>query len=345
MLYAGVDTHKKYSKVVVTDSTGKRIAETSLSNDLSSFHEFFSQSSEPVKAVVEAGRTWGVIYDLLESIGVTPVLANPLKTRAIAEAKIKTDTIDARTLADLLRADLIPLVHVPSKEVRAQKNLLRQRLWLVGLRTMVKNRIHHILDRNHVTIIPCSDIFGVAGRQLLDKVEITATENLLLKAHLEILDNIQDQIKAAEKWINQSLSQHSGMAIVRTIPGLGKILSALVTLEVDNIHRFSYPGKLCAYAGLVPSTYASGGKVRHGHLLSSCNRWLRWAYVEAAWIAQRTSPYCHNYFERMKRRKGANSANVALARRLCEITWYCLKENRAYEERELARLPSKVLGR
>ena len=344
MLYAGVDTHKKYSKVVVTDTTGDRIAEASLPNDLTSFQEFFSQSTEPVKAVVEAGRTWGVIYDLLESIGVTPVLANPLKTRAIAEAKIKTDTIDARTLADLLRADLIPLVHVPSGEVRSQKNLLRQRLWLVGLRTMVKNRIHHILDRNHVNLTPCSDIFGTAGRHLLDKVEITATDNLLLKAHLELLDNIQDQIKDAEQWISQALSQHPGMAIVRTIPGLGKILSALVALEVDNIHRFSHPGKLCAYAGLVPSTYASGGKVRHGHLIPSCNRWLRWAYVEAAWIAQRTSPYCHNYFERIKRRKGANSANTALARRLCEITWYCLKENRVYEVRELARLPSKVLG-
>jgi hypothetical protein len=100
--------------VVVTDSTGNRVAEASLANDRSSFQEFFGYSSEPVKAVVEAGRPWGVIYNLLESIGVASVVANPLKTRAIAEAKIKTDTIDARTLADLLRAGLIPLVHVHS---------------------------------------------------------------------------------------------------------------------------------------------------------------------------------------------------------------------------------------
>jgi transposase len=215
---------------------------------------------------------------------------------------------------------------------------------LVGLRTMVKNRIHHILDRNHVSLPPCSDIFGAAGRRILDQANITSPDNLLLKAYLNLLDDIQDQIRDAEKWVNKALCQHPGMAIVRTIPGLGKILSAVVALEVDNVHRFSHPSMLCAYAGLVPSTYASGGKVHHGHLLPACNRWLRWAYVEAAWIAQRTSPYCHNYFERIKRRKGANSANSALARRLCEITWYCLKENRAYEERELARLPSKVLS-
>lgn len=349
MLYAGVDAHKHYSRVVVTDGIGNRIAQASLQNDISSFRDFFLQLNEPTRAVVEAGRTWGVIYDLLEDLGVEPILANPLKTRAIAEAKIKTDTIDARTLADLLRADLIPTVHVPSIETRSQKNLLRQRLWLVGLRTMIKNRIHHILDRNHVTMPPCSDIFGKAGRKILDKTDLPGTDSLLLKAHLDILDHIQDQIGDSEKWIKNATCHHPGVAILRTIPGFGKIFSALVALEIDDIHRFYNPGKLCAYAGLVPTTYASGGKVYHGRLLPSCNRWLRWAFVEAAWIAQRTSPYCHIYFERIKRRKGANSANTALARRLCEITWHCLTQNRFYEERmtelEFARLPSKVLGR
>jgi transposase len=350
MRFAGVDTHKKYSTIVLTDGSGNRLAWASLPNELTAFQNFFCTSEEPTKAVLEAGRTWGVIYDLLESIGIQPVLANPLKTRAIAEAKIKTDTIDAATLADLLRADLIPEVHVPSTSVRAQKNLLRQRMWLVGLRTMTKNRIHHILDRNHVTLPPCSDIFGVAGRKALAQVNLPSPDDLLLNSHMELLEQIQGHITDSERWVKKAVSQNDTVAKLRTIPGLGKIFSALIALEVDDIHRFLNPGKLCAYAGLVPTTYASGGKVRHGRLLPSCNRWLRWAYCEAAWIAQRTSPYCHAYFERIKYRKGANSANVALARRLCEITWYCLTQNRPYEERmtysnELTRLPSKVLGR
>jgi transposase len=102
----------------------------------------------------------------------------------------------------------------------------------------------------------------------------------------------------------------------------GRILAAPVALEIDDISRLSGTDKLCAYAG-VPATHDSGGKIRHGNLLPACNRWLRRAYVEAAWIAQRTSPYCHACFERIKRRKGANRANTALARRLCEITWHC----------------------
>jgi transposase len=328
-----VDAHKKYSKVVLTDNHGIKLAQASLPNDTASFQEFFNQAGEPVKAVLEAGRTWGVIYDLLEGIGIEPVLANPLKTRAIAEAKIKTDTVDASTLADLLRADLIPAVHVPSQKVRAQKNLLRQRFWLVELSTRVKNRIHHILDRNHVILPPSSDIFGKNGRHLLEQIALPAPDNLLLKAHLELLDHIQSQIGNAEHWVKEALEQLPEITILRTIPGLGKILAALVALEIDEIGRFHRADKLCAYAGLVPTTYASGGKVRHGNLIPNCNRWLRWAYVEAAWVAQRTSPYCHLYFERIKRRKGANSANTALARRLCEITWHCLMEKRSYEER------------
>lgn len=138
MLYAGVDIHKKYSRVVVTDQQGKRVAQASLTNDQASFSDFFLKLNEPTKAVVEAGRNWGIIYNMLDNLGAEPILANPLKTRAIAEAKIKTDSIDARTLADLLRADLIPKVYVPTRQARAQKDLLRQCLWLISIRTMVK---------------------------------------------------------------------------------------------------------------------------------------------------------------------------------------------------------------
>jgi transposase len=350
MYYAGVDAHKRYSRVVVTDQSGQRITQASLDNDQKAFEEFFHDYL-PAKAVVEASRTWGVVYDILEEIGVQPVLANPLKTRAIAEARIKTDTIDATTLSNLLRADLIPAVHVPSKEVRSQKNLLRQRLWLVGLKTMVKNRIHDILDRNHVALPPAKDIFGRSGRRFLAELVLASPDDSLLEAHLALLDHILEQIKGAEKWIDEALEDHPGVAVVNSLPGFGRVLSALVALEIDEISRFNRPDKLCAYAGLVPTTYASGGKVYHGRLLPSCNRWLRWAFVEASWVAQRTSPYCHAYYERIKRRKGANSANTALARRLCEITWHCLKENRHYQERgptiinkELPRPPSQVLG-
>ena len=108
-----------------------------------------------------------MMYDLLEELGIKTVVAHPLKIRAIADAKIKSNSIDAKTLAHLLRADLIPEVHVPPKEVREQKNLLRHRLWLVRLQTMTENRIHQLIDRNHVKRPMVKNIFGVAGRTFL----------------------------------------------------------------------------------------------------------------------------------------------------------------------------------
>ena len=202
MPFAGVDAHKRYSRVVVKDETGSLLCRASLQNDVASFQEFFSAIDGPTKAVLEAGRDWGVICDPLEGIGVEPALANPVKTRAIAEARIRTDTVDATILADLLRGDLIPVVHVPSREVRTQKNLLRQRLWLVELRTRIKNRIHNILDRNHVKPPPVAHLFGQAGRHFLDQLHLPAPDDRLLKAHLELLDLVQSQIGKSEEWID-----------------------------------------------------------------------------------------------------------------------------------------------
>jgi len=256
-----------------------------------------------------------------------------LKIRAIADAKIKSDSIDAKTLAHLLRADLIPQVHVPSKEIREQKNLLRHRLWLVRLQTMTKNRIHQLVDRNHVKMPTVKNIFGVAGRTFLEGLNLPLIDQELLKDHLRLLDTLHEHIKKTEAWIGKELKNNHLMDILITLPGFGKVLSALAALEIDDINRFRTPAKFASYSALIPSTFASGGKVYHGNLIPNGNRWLKYVFIEASWVSIRTSAYCRFYFERMKDRKNSNVAIVALARRLSEIAYRCLKEKRAYEER------------
>ncbi len=123
------------------------------------------------------------------------------------------------------------------------------------------------------------------------------------------------------------------MRILNTLPGLGKVLSALAALEIDNINRFRTQAKFASYSALIPSTFASGGKVYHGNLIPNGNRWLRYVFVEASWVEIRSSSaFCRSYFERMKENKNSNVAIVALARRLSEIAYRCLKEERVYEE-------------
>lgn len=335
MIYIGIDHHKRYSYVAVMRDSGEIYWEGKLASDREAFQALKKTlpPGEAVQSVLEAGRNWGILYDALEDLELNPKLANPLKTRMIAESVVKTDKIDATTYALLLKAGLTPLVHVPVKDVREQKNLLRERMWLVKVQTMLKNRIHNVLDRNHLKPPEKTELFGAHGRAWMNRLTLADPDGKLLKADLELLDVLRRQVRQTEKWINETLKENPYVPILLTLPGIGKILAPLIALEINTINRFVSPAKLCAYSGLVNTTYSSGGKTFHGGLIPACNRHLRFAFVEAAWTAVKVSPYFRDFFRRLKSRKGSQDAIGAVARKLCEITFYCLKKQTVYEER------------
>lgn len=335
MLYVGIDYHKRYTQVNAIDETGKARAHSRLSNELSTVESFFQSLGEPCKAVLEAGWNWGVMYDWLESIeSVEEVqLAHPYRTRAIAAAQVKTDSIDARTLSQLLRVGLIPRAHIPAAETRRLREMVRQRLFLVRLRTMVKNRVHALVDRYHVALPTVSDLFGKRGRRYLARVLLPASAQHLLTQDLKLLDALDGEIKEVEKWLKENLKGDRRTTLLLTVPGLGQLLAAVVGLEIDFVERFASPSKLVAYAGLAPTTYASGGQVTHGRLMKQSNKWLRWALVEAAWVAVRCDPYFRTHYGLRYKHKGSKTAIVAVARRLAEVIWHVLKEDRPYELR------------
>jgi transposase len=344
MKCVGVDYHKKYSVVTCLDEEGREIGSKRLDNQPERFQEWFQDLGGPCRVVLEASRTWGVMFDLLEGLPEvdTVKLAHPQKVRAIAEAKIKTDKIDAGTLAQLLRADLIPAAYIPGKETRWFKEMVRQRVFLIRTRTRLKNRIHVLLDRLHIPLPSVTDLFGRRGTAYLKKLDLPGIDGEILREDLRLLEVLNELIKEAEGEIRKILGKDPRVELLRTVPGVGPILAVVIALEIDQIERFQNPGKLAAYAGLVPSTYSSGGKTFHGKLLPMCNKWLRWALMEAAWLAIRQSPYGRSYYEARKRRKGPHTGAVALARRLSEIIWHVWKEQRPYEERPLAR-PYRLL--
>jgi len=189
------------------------------------------------------------------------------------------------------------------------------------------------LDRLHIPFLSVTDIFGKRGTTYLRKLNLPGVDGEILREDLELLEVFNKLVKEAEQEIASLLGDDPQVKLLRTIPGLGPILAAVVAMEIDQIERFIGPSKLASYAGLVPSTSASGGRIFHGKLLPMSNKWLRWALVEAAWGSIRTSPYCRIFFENHKWRKGPHTAAIALARRLSEIIWHVLTEKRAYEER------------
>lgn len=337
MLYVGVDHHKRCCQLAAVDEQGVVVKEGQVPTDREALRGFLAQLGQPCAAALEAGRNWGLVYDWLEGLeSVEEVqLAHPAKVKAIAWAKIKTDTIDARTLAQLLRANLLPTAHIPGQKIRALKNLLRQRIFLVVVRTMLKNRIHALADRHHLPTEKFSDLFGVKGRGFLHEAaeQLPAPDRELLRQDLGLLDQLRTHIRATEGWLKQASKADERVVWLRSLPGIGKFFALVIVAEIDTIERFATPQKLASYAGLVPATYASGGRVFHGRLTKQGNKYLRWALVEAVWPAIRKSPWLRGLYERVKARHGANGAKAAVARKLCELVWYVLKERRAYEER------------
>jgi len=175
MNYVGIDYHKKYSIATAIDKEGRLLSCRRLDNMPDSFEEFFKHLDGPSRTVIEASRTWGVMFDLLEELDEVEsvTLAHPLKVRLIADAQIKTDKIDAETLAQLLRVNLIPSAFIPDKQTRSHKEMIRRRIFLVRMRTRLKNRIHVLLDRLHVPMPSVTDLFGKRGTDYLKKLNLT----------------------------------------------------------------------------------------------------------------------------------------------------------------------------
>lgn len=284
--------------------------------------------------VFEASMNWHWLYEILEGELEADriVLANPFKTRIIAEAQIKTDKVDAHILAQLLRGNLVSSVHIGSRENRHRKEVLRQRSFFVRQRTMLRNRVHRLLGGQHGLKLPqCSDLFGRKGLGFLEAVELPAPAGLLLKQQLEMLRTLAVRIREDEKALQGLMMETPEMELVSSLPGMGPILAAVVLSEIDDIGRFASAQKLCGYAGLCPSTMSSGGRTFHGKLLPHCNKWLRWAFVEAAWVAVGCSAYFGDFYK-AKRAAGKkpNTAILATARRMARITWQLLTQRRTY---------------
>lgn len=332
MQYVGVDHHKRFSYLSIMNERGTIVKEGRVSNTKEALKRFLGSSEEPKSAVLEAGRNWTVMHDWLEEELDEVKLANPKKVKAIAEAKIKTDKIDARILAHLLRSDLIPEAYVPKAETRIIKNILRQRMFFVKLSSMTKNRIHNVLDR-HPEIrgqINPSDLFGKQGMEWLLNVTLPKEDRRLLDEQIDLLAYLTKKIKSSNQVVGKLGSKDKRVKHLMTIPGIGKFFALLIVSEIDTIKRFRTKDKLASYAGLIPSVHSSADKTFYGKIVSHGNRYLRWALIEAVWPAIRKDLHLRLVYQKIRQRKNHNIAKVAVARRLSTIVYRVLSENRTY---------------
>lgn len=344
----GVDYHKRFTYFVVKDSRGKVLRNGQVTNTKANVANFLNPFTNDSEAVIESCRNWCVMHDWLEELVDKVILADPRKVKAIAEAKIKTDKIDASVLADLLRADLVPTCYVAPREVRDMRNLLRERIFFVRMRTMAKNRITTIFDRYPEEVRKFkaqTDLFGKRGRLQLEKIELRTPDRALIDRELNYIDIVNVFIKEIEEAVEENFKESKSAQILKTIPGIGKFFSMLIDAEIGDINRFKNEKALACYAGLVPSTYSSGGTTHHGRLIRQGNKLLRWAFVEAVIPAIASDERLRFEYDLLRQRMNYNKAKSAVGRKLLTIAYHCLKKEKNYKRMNKIELENYKLRR
>jgi transposase len=329
--YLGVDFHAKRSYVVWMDRTGEIRDQRRLPNE--EMPAYLDTIPRNTLAVLEATRSWQYMYGILSDKLEKVQLVHPYKVKAIASARIKTDKIDARTLAHLARADLLPTAYVPPPKIREGRDLARHRTKLVRDRTRLKNRVHDILARYGLRS-PFRDLFGRSGRSFLEELIPTLgpIHQRMVRDNLALIDQLNDRIAEVSTEIERRAREEPLVQLLKSMPGIGTYSAWVIFTEIGDINRFPSPRQLCSYAGLVPSTYSSDERTYHGHITKQGSSSLRWIMVEATLTASRYSPRLASFYRRVCWRRGKSTARVALARKMLSIIYYMLKRGQVYQE-------------
>ncbi len=296
------------------------------------------------KVAIEACFYWYPVCDFLEERGIEMVLSHPSKTRIIAEAKIKTDKVDSKNLAKLLRADFLPESYIPSKEIRENKELLRLRVQLGKDRTVVKNRIHAVLAKSGVKH-KFTDLFGVRGRIFLKEIDIPKLQRIALDVSMRQLESVDNEVEFVQKQIAIIAREDGDIIILMTIPGIDYYGARIIKNEIGEIERFPGYKELCSFAGLVPRVHQSANTRGEGHITKEGNALLRWILIQAVHQVVRYPGELRKFYMKLKKQKGTKIAVVATARKLLRII-YCMlsrKENYKFERKALTESKLKKL--
>ncbi len=328
----GIDLHKATSYVTKVDEHGQIVERLNLRNEPETLRAYFGAQPPDARLVVEATGNWMWLYELLEDRYPHLVLAHPLKTKAIASARIKTDRLDSAVLAQLLRADLIPPAYIPPRAVRDTRELLRYRAALVRLRTALKNRIAAIVAKTGLRL-PTKTAVGVKSRRVLATAPVRPCYRLALDGWLRLLEALTAEIQQATTTIKAQVAADPQAQLLETLPGIGAYSALLILSEIGDVRRFPDSRHLCSYAGLVPSVHASGGKTRLGRLTKQGSTWLRWILVEVAVHAVNGAPQFRSLYWRVQRKHGIHPARVAVARAVLKTIYAMLKTGQPFEAR------------
>lgn len=335
MVYLGVDLHRKRSHVVVLDQAGEVLLSRRIGSRPEEFLRVFGElGDQPMEVAFEATFGWGWLADLLADAGIPAHMAHPLATKAISSARVKNDSVDAKTLAHLLRTNLLPEAWMAPPDVREARRLVRMRAALMRISSRIRCQVHALLGE-HGVIPPDTDLFGKGGRLFLQAITLPELSQGRLEACLRLLDAIAIEVAQADREIVARFRPDPQLKRLLPIPGIGPTIAATILTEIGDAQRFTSPDRLCSWAGLTPREHSSDAHTRRGHISKQGSRWLRWVMVEAA-IRGLRDPHLRRFYTEIAARRGPKIARVAVARRLLTLVFHALRDEggcRAYPAR------------
>jgi transposase len=327
MAIIGCDLHSRYQQIAMLEFSDGEIVTRRLEHENGEARKFYASLPKPSLVGIEATGYTQWFERMIAELGHELWVGHPAEIRARAVRRQKTDTRDAEHLLDLLLANRFPRIWIPTPEERDLRQLLKHREKLVRMQTAVKNQLHFLAMSQGV----CrkQKLWSACGRQELEGLRLGPWATRRRQELLQMLDRLQPEIAELDEAVRVEAERRPQVVLLMKQPGVGPLTALAFVLTIGPVQRFRTSRKLVSYLGLNPGETSSGGHQRLGHISKQGNEMTRWLLVEAGHIASRFDPELRRKYLRLKFRRGAKIAKVALARLLAVRMYWTLRESRA----------------
>jgi transposase len=330
-LYGAIDLHSSNNVVVVIDEQDEVVYQKRLPNDLAMIVEQLSPYRSSLEGiVVESTYNWYWLVDGLMEQGYRVHLANTAAIQQYEGLKYTNDHSDARWLAHILRLGVLPQGYIYPKQERPIRDLLRKRSQMVRQRTLNLLSIQNLMTRNTSSSMSANRVKGLDAQQI---DELLPNEDLALavKANLSVMCCADEQTEILERTVRERIKLRPEFSFLKTVPGIGQILALTIMLETGNIRRFPSVGNYASYCRCVGSQKLSNGKRKGSGNTKNGNKYLAWAFVEAANFAVRYQPRIKSFYQRKKSKTNGIVAIKAVAHKVCRACYYIMRDRVAFD--------------
>jgi transposase len=339
---AGIDLHSNNVVVGIMDEDGKRVSSVKLPCKLSEIVKFLAPFKKRLEQVaVESTYNWYWLVDGLQSLKYPVVLANPAGMQQYSGIKHADDTNDAFFLAELLRLKILPTGHIYDAQLRPVRDLLRRRMTLVHQRTALMLSFKSLYTRTTGQEMTLKELKDLEMKQAQELYAHPANQ-MIAGMQIKHIEQLTESIDKIEKAVMASARELPPYGRLTTLPGIGIILGMTITMEVGGIERFASAGDFASYCRTVEAQRTSNSK-KKGENNSKCgNKYLAWAFVEAANFARRYDGQCRKWFDRKAVRTSNVIATKALACKLAKAAWYLMAEGTDYDPQRMFGQPART---